>query len=118
MSETEQTLQKNCMFTHIHLTQKKGWRPVKAAIAIHTNSFLKQQEHKGIISLNNRITVTSLLCQLNAEDLTEDIIKKENQIETNNSTPLIKDLEISNIFKNKDNEKGNSVMNELITEVL
>ena len=64
------------------------------------------------------MTVISLLYQLNAEDLTGDIIKKENQIKTNNSTPLIKDLKISNIFKNKNNEEGNSVIDKLIKKVL
>jgi len=63
------------------------------------------------------MTVTSLLHQLNAEDLTGDIIKKKNQIKTSNSTPLIKDLKISNIFKDKDNKKENSVIIKLITEV-
>ena len=63
------------------------------------------------------MTVISLLCQPNAENLTEGIIKKENQIETNNSTPLIEDLEMSNIFKDKNNKEGNSVMDELITKV-
>ena len=71
-----------------------------------------------MISLSNKITITSLLHQLNAKDLTGDIIKEKDQIETNNSTPLIKDLEISDIFKDKDDEKGNSVTDKLITEVL
>jgi len=105
------------MFTYVHLTQEDGWRPVKAVIATHTNFFSEQQEHKGMISLNNKMTVTSLLHQLDAEDLTGGIIREENQIETDNSTPLIDNLEISNIFKDKDDEEGNSVMDELITEV-
>ena len=46
------------------------------------------------------------------------MIKKEDQIKINNSTPLIKDLEMSNIFKNENNKKENSVMDKLITEVL
>jgi len=71
-----------------------------------------------MILLNNRMTVTNLLHQLDADDLTGNIIKKENQIETNNSTPLIEDLEMSNIFKDKNDEEGNSVMDELIIEVL
>ena len=70
-----------------------------------------------MISLSNKMTVTSLLHQLNAKDLTGGMIKKENQIETNNNTPLIKDLEISNIFKDKNNKEGNSVTDKLVTEV-
>ena len=62
--------------------------------------------------------ITSLLHWLNANDLTGDIIKKENQIKTNDSTPLIKDLKISNIFKDKDDEEGNSVINKLIMKIL
>ena len=63
------------------------------------------------------MTVTSLLHQLNAENLTGGIIKKENQIETNNSTLLIKDLKMSNIFKDKDNKEGNNVTDKFIDEV-
>jgi len=70
-----------------------------------------------MILFSKKMTVTSLLCQLNAEDLTKGIIKEEDQIETNNNTPLITDLEMSNIFKDKNDEEGNSVMDELIMEV-
>jgi len=105
------------MFTCIHSTQEDSWRPVREAIAIHTNAFSTQQEQEGMTSPNKRITVTSLLCWPDAEDLTGDIIREENQIKTNDSTPLIEDLEMSNIFKDKDDEEGNSVIDELITEV-
>jgi len=43
--------------------------------------------------------------------------QKKDQIKKENSTPLIKDLEISDIFKDKDDEEGNSVMDELVKEV-
>ena len=66
------------MFTCIHSTQEEGWHSVREIIITHTNSFLKQQEQKGIISPNNKMAITSLLHQLNAEDLTGDIIKEEN----------------------------------------
>ena len=59
--EMKQTLQDNCMFTHIHLTQKESWHLIKKAIAIYTNSFSKQQKQKGMILPNNRMTVISLL---------------------------------------------------------
>jgi len=71
-----------------------------------------------MISFSKRMTVTSLLCQLNAEDLIGGMIKKKDQIETNNSTPLIEDLEMSNIFKNKDNKEGNNVMDKLLNKIL
>ena len=70
-------LQDNHMFTHIHSTQEEGWCPVKKVITTHTNSFLEQQEQKNIISLSNKVIITSLLCQLNADDLIGDIIKRE-----------------------------------------
>ena len=75
--ETEQILQDNCMFTYIHSTQKESWHPVREVIATHTNSFSEQQAHKGMILFSNRMTVTSLLHQLNAENLTGGIIKEK-----------------------------------------
>jgi len=44
--------------------------------------------------------------------------QKEDKIEIKTSTFLIKDLEISDIFKNKNDEKGNGVTDKLIDEVL
>jgi len=110
-SEMDQTLQDNHMFTHIHLTHKEGWRPVRAIIITHTNFFSTQQEHKGITSLNKRMTVTSLLQQSEAEDLIKSIIKKEDhQIEPGNTTPLINNLEMQDVFKDKDKERGDGVI--------
>ena len=78
VSKMEQMLQDNCMFVYIHSIQKKNWCLIETAIATHTNSFSKQQEQKGMILFNKRMTVTSLLCQPNAEDLTGGMIKEEN----------------------------------------
>ena len=44
--------------------------------------------------------------------------QEKKEIKTKTSTPLIEDLEISDIFKDKNDEEGNSVMDELIIEVL
>ena len=66
---------------------------------------------------NNRITVTSLLHWLNAENLTEDMIRKEDQIKDNNNTPLINNLKISNIFKDKNNKERNNVTDKFINKV-
>ena len=44
--------------------------------------------------------------------------KKKDQIKIKISTPLINDLEISDIFKDKDDKEGNDVINGLIMEVL
>ena len=57
------------------------------------------------------MTVTSLLQQSEAEDLIGGIIKnKEQQNELGNTTPLINDLEMQEVFKDKDGEKRGSVM--------
>jgi len=64
------------------------------------------------------MTVTSLLYWLNTEDLIGDIIREKDQIKNNNSTPLINNLEISDIFKDKDDKKGNSVTDKLLDKVL
>ena len=44
--------------------------------------------------------------------------QKEDEIETETSTSLIKDLEMSDIFKNKDNKEGNGVIDEFLNKVL
>jgi len=43
----------------------------------HTNTFLTQWEQEGMTSPNKRMTVTSLLHQSKAEDLTGGIIREE-----------------------------------------
>ena len=67
----------NCIFICVHFTQKENWQLVKAAIITHISFFSSQQEHKGMISLNKKMTVTSLLHQLNIKNLTGGIIKKK-----------------------------------------
>jgi len=57
------------------------------------------------------MSVISLLQQLKAKDLIEGIIRnKDQQIKSGNTTPLISDLEIQNVFKNEDKERGSSVI--------
>ena len=77
VSEIDQILQDDCMFACIHSTHKESWRPVGTAIVTHTNFFSLQQEHEGMILLNKRITVTSLLQWSEAEDLIEGIIREK-----------------------------------------
>jgi len=56
------------------------------------------------------MTITSLLCQSEAEDLIEGIIKKkDHQIKSGNTTPLINNLEMQDVFKNKDKKRGDGV---------
>jgi len=98
------------MFACIHSTQEDGWWPVRTAIVTHTNAFLTQWEQEGITSPNNRMIVTSLLQQLEAEDLIGGIIKEEDhQIELGNTTPLINNLEMQNVFKDKDEKRGDGI---------
>jgi len=113
----EQILQNDCMFVYIHSTQKENWQLVGKVIVIHINFFPSQSEQKDMIFPNDKMTVTSLLCQLNVENLTGGMIKKEDQIEIEVSTPFINDLEMSNIFKNENDEKENDVIDKLITKI-
>jgi len=105
------------MFACIHLAQKEGWWLINKTIATHTSFFFAQQKHNSIISPNNQIIVTT---HAHFIDTDKGGIRnqKENKTEIKTSTPLIKDLKISNIFKNKDNKEKNGVMDKLINEVL
>ena len=114
----DQILQDNCMFAYVHFTQEEGWCPVREAMTTHTNFFFLQQEHKGITSPSNRIVVTSLLHQPDAEDLMGGIIKSKNQIKSEDTPPLVNDLEIRDIFKDKDKEEGDSVIDSIEELVL
>jgi len=63
-------------------------------------------------SLSKRIIITNLLYQSKAEDLIRGIIKnKEQQIELGNTIPLINNLEMQEVFKDKDGERGSSITN-------
>jgi len=54
--------------------------------------------------------VTSLLQQLKTKDLMGDIIKKEDyQIKSGNTTPLINNLEMQDVFKNKNKKRRDGV---------
>jgi len=98
------------MFVYIHSTQEEGWQPVRAVIVTYTNFFSLQQEHRGITSSSKRIIVTSLLQQSKAEDLIGGIIREEDhQIELGNTTPLINNLEMQDVFEDKDEERGDGV---------
>ena len=43
--------------------------------------------------------------------------QEKDEIKVETSTPLIKDLEMSNIFKDKDDEEGNGIIDKLIDKV-
>ena len=44
--------------------------------------------------------------------------QKEDKIKIKTSTPLIKDLEMSNIFKDENDKEGNGITDKLINKVL
>ena len=110
------------MFACVYSTQEDSWQPVGTAIATHTNAFSTQQEQKGMTSPNKRMTVTSLLQQSETEDLMGGIIREEDhQIESGNTTPLINNLKMQDVFKDKDEERGDGVtdlINELVDLLL
>ena len=56
------------------------------------------------------MVVTSLLQWSETEDLIGGIIRnKKQQIESGNTTPLINDLEMQDVFKDENGERGGSV---------
>ena len=64
-----------------------------------------------MILFSKKMIITSLLHQSEAKDLIKGIIKEEDhQIELGNTTPLINNLEMQDVFKNKDEEREDSVI--------
>ena len=64
------------------------------------------------------MVVISQLQWSEAEDLIRGIIRNEDhQNESGNTTPLINDLEMQEVFKDKDRERGGSVT-DLICELV
>jgi len=56
------------------------------------------------------MTVTSLLHQSKTEDLIKGIIREKNhQIKSGNTTPLINNLEMQDVFKDKNKKRGDGV---------
>jgi len=105
------------MFAYIHSAQKEGWQPVSKTIITHTSFFSVQQEYNGIVLPNDQIVVTTYVHFI---DTNKGGIRnqKEDEIKIETSTPLIEDLEMSDIFKDKDNKKENGVTDELINKIL
>ena len=64
-----------------------------------------------MISPNKRIIITSLLQQSETEDLIKDIIREEDhQIKSGNTTPLIDNLEMQDVFKDEDKKRRDGVI--------
>ena len=62
------------IFNLVYLKQEKGWQLDRAAIIIHTNFFLVQQEYIGMILPNKRIITISLKQYAERSDV-EDLIR-------------------------------------------
>ena len=61
-------------------------------------------------SPNKKMIITSLLHQSETEDLIKGIIKEEDhQIKSENTTPLSNNLEMQDVFKDEDKERGDNV---------
>ena len=103
-------MQEKHIFNLVHLEQKEGWQLDGAAIIIQTNFFSTQQEQEGMTSPSEKITAIIQVQRLNAKDLIRGIRnKKSYQIKIGHSTPLINDLEIKELFKDKNKEEGAGV---------
>ena len=100
------------MFNFVYLAQDKGWRLDRAVIAIYTSPFLTQQEQEGITSLIERIRATSAAQCIEAKE--GGIRSKGQQIKSKDTTPLVNDLKIKSIFKDKTKEGGGSITDLVI----
>jgi transposase InsO family protein len=107
-SETDRTLQDDRMFARVHSAQEEGWRPVGATMATHTNFFSAQREQEGMTSPNDRIAAITRARLTEAAE--GGIIRNEDhQIESGNTTPLVDDLEMQDVFEDEDGREGGSV---------
>ena len=110
-------LQLERIFDLVHSKQEEGQRLNRVIIIIYTNPFSEQREQGPIIMPVKRINaiVQARRCKCKEEDTLGIISKDINQINQTDIIPLVDDLEMLGIFKNKDKEEGDSVTNSLNT---
>jgi len=120
LSETERTLQDDRMFALVHSEQEEGWRPEGAAIAMQDSRFSAQREQEDIISPSEIMVDTSSARRSEAVDLMGGIRQGGYQIDLDNATPLINDLEMDDIFEDEDEEEEDGVTDqeELLSQIL
>ena len=108
-------LQIEYMLDLVHSKQEEGWQPDRVTIVIYTNPFSKQREQGPIIILvkSINITVWARRCEYKEEDALGIISKDINQINQTDIIPLVDDLEILGIFKDKDKEEGDGIIDSL-----
>ena len=106
------------MFDLVHSKQKEGYQDEGLASATHTNPSFAQQEYgDGITSPSDSMAATVWARYRNKEkkDALGIISKDINQINQMDIIPLVDDLEMLGIFKDKDKEEGDSVTDALST---
>jgi len=101
------------MFKEVHSKQEEGWRLDRAVIAMQTNPLSAQREHDSITSLSDRITATTwawrYTCGNNRYRGIISHLAQTNANKKDGTAPLINNLEIIGIFKDKGKEKEASV---------
>ena len=116
------------MFDFVHSEQEEGWREVGFANATHFSPSRSQREHgNGMTSPSDRISATvrernsrgEARLDLEDRDLEAALammsLAMGNQIETEDTTPLINDLEMQEVFEDEDGEEGAGVTDALST---
>ena len=105
------------MFAHVYLAQEDNCQLMGNAIAIYTNPSFAQREQENITLPSNRTTATvqdQHLAEGEGEALS--IINNNiNQINQTDIIPLVNNLEILEIFKDKNKEEGDGVIDALST---
>jgi len=108
------------MFKEVHSKQEEGWRLDGAAITMQTNPLSAQREYNSITSPSDRITATTQAQRCACgNDHCRGIISYLAQTDANKedgTAPLIDNLEMTEIFKDKGEEEEASVT-DLINQV-
>ena len=101
------------MFAEVHSEQEEGWRLEGAAIVIQTNFLLAQREQVNIISPSDRITTTTqawwCTCGNNRYRGIISYLAQTDANKEGSTIPLIDNLKITEVFKDKDKKEGASV---------
>jgi hypothetical protein len=117
-SEVERTSQDDRTFALVHSEHEEGCRDEGLASATQTNPSFAQREHgDGIISPSDSmaVTVRARRCACEEEDALGIMSNDVNQIDQTDITPLVNDLEMSEIFEDEDRKEGDGVTDALST---
>ena len=106
------------MFALVHSKQEDSCRDEGLASAIQTNLSFAQREYGDGITLpsDSMAAIVRARWTVEEEEGALGIISKDiNQINQTDITPLVDNLEILRIFKDKDKEEGDGVIDSLST---